>query len=383
MPIEIILMIYENLDLKSLINVVKSHPNHQNVASTVVKNELGIKLVEFKDFGYYGKYYGQHSAGSSRFLTDILTFFGHLIEIINVDYAYLYAFSIEQLNQIIDDSNLQSLKQIELKNCTENIFKSLPNAFKRAKGVRLIGTVNSDEINLKELFPEVRKLDINNLQGITPANIEHHFPHLQNMHVEGDATMDSPSFVQRIRLNPQLRILDISSFSWQGLKQISELLPNLEKLTVFYFEGEVQFDGNIHFPNLKYLYLRELPRNIARIPITCTTLEELYTNYVDLWFDVVIQNKNLRKISCGELTDGQFQRIGDELSNLTELHTYYQLSNADIVLKFVEASKNLQRIRFKRPNRRIIDEINKTLKRDWFLTQVVGDGNGLCFHRLR
>lgn len=376
LPNEIILLIYENLDLNSLINVVKSYPSHRMVAGSVVKNTLNLKMVNFDRQRFHGSC-REHAAEAFNSLTEILTIFGHIIETIRIDYTYFDSVRIEQLNRIIDESNLESLFQIELKNCTETIFKSLPNRFKSVENVCLSGIVNSDDINLNELFPEVRQLDINELSEISSANIEHHFTYLEEMHVEGGTTTDSPSFEQRIRLNPQLRSLKIASFTWHGLKQTSELLMNLEKLTVYHLKGEEQFDGTINFSNLKYFHLKELPRSVERIPITCTTLEKLKTNYVNRWFDVVIQNKNLREIICGDLTDEQFQRIGKEFPNLTKLHTSYEPSNTDhidIVLRFYEASKNLQRIRFICSNREIINAIDKSLKRNWTLTQVMGAG---------
>lgn len=69
----------------------------------------------------------------------------------------------------------------------------------------LNGILNSDDINLNELFPVVRELDIGKLRNISVANIEHHFPHLYEMYFEDDLTTDSPLFERRLRLNPQLR----------------------------------------------------------------------------------------------------------------------------------------------------------------------------------
>lgn len=310
--------------MSSLINVVKSNPMHRNVVAKVFENQ-GIKEL---NFGW------EHLFGMSvesfetklNFLLDILKVFGHLIETIKIDYFFFKAVNLERLNQVLNESNLTSLINIELGNCKEDTFKSLPEAFKRAEFVSLKGIVNSDDINLKELCPVVRSLYINELRAVSPANIEHHFPNLELVHFESELTTDSSSFIRRLQLNPQLRSLIIDTYNWQGLKRISELLPNLEKLTARYFRGEEQFGGDdIDFPNLKYFHLMHVPESVARIPIMCTTLEELYMDHVDRWFDVVAQNKNLWKIvTC--LNDEQleiFNRIAKDLPKLKHFGNKY------------------------------------------------------------
>lgn len=107
---------------------------------------------------------------------------------------------------------------------------------------------------------------------------------------------------------------------------MNEILPNLERLSVYYYRGEELFEGSdIHFENLKYFHLEQAPRFVERILINCTTLEELRTNYVSIWLDVVAQNKNLTKIiTC--LDDDEldaFELIAKDLPKLKQLINMY------------------------------------------------------------
>lgn len=103
LPTEISLLIYENLSLSALINVIKSNPMHWDVVSRVVKNKIRIKTVNFDIDRFCGVHDQIQFVAEINFLMDIFKYFGYLIEYVKIDYSYPNVTRIEQLHKVINE----------------------------------------------------------------------------------------------------------------------------------------------------------------------------------------------------------------------------------------------------------------------------------------
>lgn len=292
-------------------------------------------------------------------MLNALKVFGHLIKKLKLKLEYHY-FNEEQSTQInkhLSQYLADSLIEIELNSCDGQKLNGLTRPFKKTETVYLRnGHIKTNNINLSEIFPVVRRLSVASMLSLSPVCIEQHFHHLMEMNVEYLLDGGSTTLKRRLQLNPQLRNLTINGGNWMTLKLISETVPALERLDCRTFNGASQYQSdNIHFEHLKsfeIVLLQDIPDDLQRIPLVFDNLEEIKCyKPVDKWFEIVIQNKNLKKVTVGELTDQQFERISAELPKLEEFVSGYDTNGGsnngvDNVVRFMENGKMLRKVKF-------------------------------------
>lgn len=376
MPLELLLDIYEAFDLDDLINVAKSHPHSQIAAEIVFKKKYSIKKFTIKSKQINRAKFKPNYDIPIEFnkLLVTLKMFGHLITKLKINYNYFHEKQSELMNEYISKYVADSLVEIELKSCNDAEFKGFTRPLNNVEIVRLRhGHVKSNITNLSKIFRSVRRLDIRQMFALSPATIEHHYAELQEIKMEFMLAIDSPHLERRLRLNTQLCSLYISGCNWQALRMISEILPNLERIELTFDDKMEAQGGDIHFEKMKVFSMKlmqDLPDSMLRIPIVFGQLEEIVCiEPIGQWFDVIIQNKQLKKITVARFDNEQFQRIAEELSNLEEIHmTDYDIASSgdiDSVVRFIEMAKHLKRATFSNSNADICGTISERLPHDW------------------
>lgn len=310
-------------------------------------------------------------------MLEALKMFGNLITKLRLDYHYFHEKQCELVNEHISKYAADSLVEIELKNCNGVQLKNLTGPFKNVETVRLRhGNVRTKCINFNEIFPAVCSLDLRQMFSLSPATIEHHFPLLKQLKVEFLFAVSSPHFERRLRLNPQLTSLYVFGADWQRLKMISEVLPDLQRIELTFDDKSDWKGDDIHFEHVRVFsvrMLREFPDSMERIPINFESLEEITCiEPTSKWFDVIIRNKNLTKITAGVLNGEQIRQIAENLPNVKEFHTKYDvksMDDVDKIMRFIEVSKNLKTATFSHSNddsnKDIYDFIHGKLTHEW------------------
>lgn len=389
MPLELLLEIYEQFDLDDLTNVAKIHPQSQMAAEMIfkLKNSTGKFTIKSKQINKakFKPNYDIPVEFNKLLLT--LKMFGHLITKLKINYNYFHGKQSEMVNEHLSKYVADSLLEIELKECNDADLKGLTGSFKNIETVRLRhGRLNSNSTNLSEIFNSVRSLDVRQMFALSPATIEHHYPQLHEMKMEFMLPVDSPHLERRLQLNTQLRSLYIFGCNWQALRMISDILPDLERFE-FTFDDKMEVQGgDIHFENMKVFQMKliqDLPESMHRIPIVFGSLEEITSMEMstDQWFDVIIRNKNLKKITAGRFNDQQLHRIAEDLSNLEEFYTEYDIESSgdiDAVVRFIKSGKQLKRATFSNSNEDICGAISERLPPDWMFRR---DEENLIFVR--
>lgn len=359
LPLEILLCIFEELDLGSLASMAKTHSINWRAAEMVAK-KLYIENISFDSKFMSTKVINDNIGSPFGFtrLLDTLESFGHLMKRIKIDYFQFSDENSEQINSHLSRFTVDSLNEIELHYFNDMTSKGFIGPFKKVEIVRMrFGDLKTNDFNLAQLFPAVKMFDLTQPNVLPRAAIEHHFPHLETFNFERMLQCDSPIIERRLQLNPQLRNVHIFSANWKGLRMISAILPNLERLDFLNFNICPQFEGDdIEFINLKMFGIdavHSFPHDITRIPIVFGRLEEITCKSPDnKCFDVIIKNKNLKKIVSSHFSREQLQQMADKLLHLEELHTQYMAVHsgfdrvADEIKSFVEQRPTLWKIVF-------------------------------------
>lgn len=352
-PLELLLDIYEDLDLNQLANVAKTHPYNWAAADIVYVHKFSLQSFDVNGTTLFDGDFNDGSNHTHEFnsMLNSLEVFGHYITKIKIDYSLFNEEQSEMINQHINKYVANSLVGVEILQFDEKNLVGL-GGLPNVKTVRLArGNATSDEIDFGKIFPALRSLDILCMCRKF-ANFERHFPKLEEISMEMFLETNLTKFAQRLQLNPQLRSLQLWTYRYDNLRMINELLPNLDRLDLGSIDTFTEYDdgGDIHFKNLKFLSIDSYLDYMERSPIIVSSLEEIKCfASTESCFNIIIQNKNLKKIQSVKFDDTQLQRIGEELPNLEEIliqHTIQNNEEIDRVIRFLETSKNLKKISF-------------------------------------
>lgn len=141
---------------------------------------------------------------------------------------------------------------------------------------------------------------------------------------------------------------------------MSEWLTTLESLYLKEFiDQSIQPDKLIHFDHVKQLKFELLSEvddeyfvadysNYTKIPLAFGNLEEIeYFQPSQPWFNIIMKNRQLKKLTTGKLNDEQFVRIAEELTQLEEVTMDYNACGATgMIINFLKKCEFLKRASF-------------------------------------
>lgn len=382
-PLELLLNIYEFLEVSSLATAAMTHSYSRQAAEMVFKNQFsrnfninGMRLNHGQimiDTNYSFEFTGMLLA---------LELFGHLITKLTIDYHFLNEKQCEKINKRLSEYVANSLIEIELIHCNHNNLVGFTRALYKAEVVVFHdGHISSfvsirPNIDLSRLFPMVIRLNLQTMSFMSIESTERNFAHLEELELETSLATSSDKLSQRLRLNPQLRKLTLYGGNWITLKMLSEVLINLEHLDYHGFFCKNFRGEEVTFENMKVFEVstsQEYPEFMEFVPIRFGSLEEIRSDgNIDLWMDIILQNRKLKKITFGQFNCQQLQRIVEELPNFVEFKLQFnpEINCGDIV-RCIGMSKSLKRFTFYRSNTSFRNELSRKLS-DW--TMVEEDG---------
>lgn len=291
-------------------------------------------------------------------LLKVLNIFGHVITKLKVDYQHLNAYQCESINKYLNEYCYDSLIEIELMNTNDEALSELEGPFKRATHIRLHLNgypIEGNKIRYDKIFPAVRQFDQDGLGTRFPERFDREFPHLESLTMEMEMAQAKywPNLMKRLELNPQLQHVTFPLGNWFVLKIIRKQRSEIESVVFERFNNLPLYgddEPDIELENVKiFKFLDEdIGSRSNRIPLVFGNLKEIVCNKpVDKWFDIIIENRNLRKVQTGELTDKQLFKIVDKLPKLEEFITDHKIANfTDKIISFIEKGDNLKRVQF-------------------------------------
>lgn len=383
-PLELLLDIYEGVDLNTLANVAKTHPNNWGAAAYVFNKSFAIQTFDVNGISVFNGMWKDNSNNEHEFNTTLnaLEMFGHLMTKIKLNYYYYNKEQIKIVNRYLNEYVSNSLIEMELSGCRDG--KYMTGSFKKVEILHLyFGNVT--ELKLNEIFPAVRVLDLKSMQ--VTSKIDYQLPHMIEMHCECEFVYQDSNATElerRLRLNPQVRRLWIMSANINTLKMISEIVPQLEHLELKGVHEHLDLQGvhgdpqildkDIQFPNIKNFTIpSSVQRSIERVPIAFENLEEVsFSSEINSFFHIISHNEKLKKITSEHIYYDKWQRIAAEVRNLEEFVTGARVAvenDVNRVVSFIETCKNLKTMRFLTAPSSRCEEILGRLQPDWELVR--------------
>lgn len=280
-----------------------------------------------------------------------LKHFGHVIQQLNILYFNMEENDAKIIAEYIDKYCTKTLIHIGFASHYQSIFQYLNVPFQMVENVSFqnsISYIKNEALPMNDLFPVLRHLTLCSFESAAIDNfyIVSHLPHLE--HLTFDAKHSYSHFeeiVQLIKKNPQIQSIDLKDITPRFLGSIASLLPNLKMLALL-----ARFDNidEIHFENVtKFEATRSLmaPENIS-----FSNLDELWIkcdeNQCDKWRVFVEKYRNLRRlhVRSSSISNDQFERLTN-LPNLEDVSVFLldeHLIGIETVVKFMESHGKLK-----------------------------------------
>lgn len=362
--VECHLLIIEKLDLPELINVAATNRYFRTLSFDVFSRKYAKLSIVFRRSVLANVENFQIGPSKEVRIEDynlmfkILNNFGNLMVTLKIEYLNFGSKRISVLNHYINNRCSDSIIHLELRNYPyNNVLDVIQMPFKNAESVSFgFERITNSVMTLDEMFPKMRRLDLNNVRIVDASFIERRFNQLEDFSLSFVTSegLDQEGIKNVIKANPQIRSLQLAHSSENLLKFISENLPQLEELQLSLIKWNTNMEGDmIHFKKVKKFLVRTTKNSPRKLIFD--NLQELVLDCSDQisieWMNFVVNNRNLTKIETlyGSLNDWQLNMFGENLTNLKEA-TIICGSNVQIetISKFIKNNLKLEILKLSR-----------------------------------
>lgn len=330
-----------------------------------------------------------------QILSNAFRSFGHLmkrLKLMNENQEHSVQWKL--IGKLINEYSSKALREIEIESKSQEILQSID---KPLINVEIVTFANNDmnftskNVRIHEIFPAVRRLNLNSLTDCGLAYFNHHMPHLKHISVRNDKGLNQFNFssVSDIFIkNPQVQSISLHRADPNYLPELNKLFPKLETLSltqieVVYFTTENSLQVGFSFAH---------PFDNLVSNFHFTQLQNLEIDHTHRFHDQCVSilnvHKHLRRLSLRhyDLNDLKFQQLTQNLKNLTEitltlattqLNPAYVSSSA--IVNFLRNNEKVKKFNVINYPKNCEDSLQEQLRQEWN-TRII-DG-GLSFERI-
>lgn len=405
LPEDVFYVIFEQMDIDGLLTVFKA--NLTNTLSFVaiktfqrIYRDYSVDLMRaYPDNDIYHDCEAFHVDSSSKRIevykfeagSDLLQHFGCAMHKIEIQNQFFEVNESAVVSRFINEFARDSLTHLNLGYIKVDTFEHFRFAFDGVEDLTLV--IETEQIQnikkfLNESFPNVQRLELSLNADIDYSFIECRFNQLKHLtlNVLPFAWNRAHQFTAFMKLNPHIKTAEIERFPPDLVKQLDELLPNVETLTL-----EIYDDNNepVHFSNVRDFTLYT---NNGRFieNLSFERLESLQIQYIpelfDAWIRFFLRHNDLQRLHLNE----RFQRPNIDLleftaalPNIVEMKMEYTTHDrVKDIIKFIKSHDKLMRFccsdsRFTQDE---LDTLRNSFDNDWTIEDI-DDGVGLSFER--
>lgn len=376
LPLELLLIIYKDFQLTDLLSAAKMHPLSYAAAQMTFQSNYANKTFQIGvSSGCSGKKVLKVNSNivlcDIQATIDVLSLFGHLISKIIINYDCFDSNEVKQIHEFINRNCADTMESIEFIQCG-NEYDQLKGPFLKVEDVQFrSGTLKSVRIN--EMFPNLRRLGTGLTTFSDPEVFEKNFPHLHHFSIGPSLLGNAAVLENTIKMNQQLRSLSFNQCNITLLRMLSENAPNVDHIDI---PGTLTLSedngAEIRLDNVKTFKFGRTYRLTGKNPLVFIHLESFdYIGSLDDWFDIILQNKNLRELSLGQISDEQLSQIANELANLEGITAWIETENATHkIIDFLQTNVNLRKATLLPMDLDTSKEIITQLSPQWNVTVV-------------
>lgn len=334
------LLIFEKLDLSTLMSVAETNGHLSNLVTYSVKQRFAKKLVNINIRNVVGEI-GDHTNETdhqilieeSTIAQKVLEKFGHLIKRLRFKWGILRDFGIEEIRERINSFCSNGLVEFHevVGHRFKHTFDVYTNTFPSVEVVTLSGRytrLNSKKQKFNELFPAIQNLTFDWVDMTAAMEWAYFkYPQLKHLYIRTWSSYQKDIHNEIIadklfKKNPQIEDLDVEYATPKFLKSVADDLPHLRKLAIDRFLRGVSSIGRtdeLRFKNV-HVFKVQMGETIEPLPMAIPSnihfddnLEEFVidSHPHDLrWIEFIEKYPNLKKLRVtNHLSDAGVQRL--------------------------------------------------------------------------
>lgn len=387
--VDVLLSIFEHLDIMDVLNLVKAKP-----APTISAAFEQIFWKTYKDYPVhmsadFSRIKNIHFNNETKQIRIPLNKAVKLLRIIGSGIRDLVvSFPSANVSQCINKYAGDSLIKLKIEN-DENSFVYFKQPFEKLVELSFdysqYNETIAEQLPLNQQFPQLRRLTLKTYQRIHSDINFCRFQHLEHLKLNNDYLTDNQTELF-LRRNPQIRSLDIEILSQNVANIINRHLLNLENLTV----SKITIENNTRFEHVKYLMVISRAEKIHKL--SCPRLESLDMKYeqrvdfVQPWVKFFMNHQMLSNLtirqSSGDYINPTLFLLTMNTESLSEINV--NISDEyiwfDTISDLIEMHPKLERLNiwngYFRQN--TLDTIQQSFENDW---NIVSSERNVCLER--
>lgn len=319
----------------------------------------------------------------------ILKKFGSEISKLDIFYERIEADRAMTITKELNEYCAETITELFLSGIRQNTWPLLRKPFANVETVTFNGQLEVTEAdNLNDIFPNLRRLNLNYVLTSKSFGLNQTFPHLEHLQVKfvNLAGFQEKEATALLKSNPQLRRLSIRRATPKFLRTINELLPNLNELELLQMARRLprpMANAQIRFENVKKLSVVSGPYCMIQ-NLIFTQLEEFTLDCIPMgklsmdnaWIGYIEKLGNMKKLHfIGDVTNEQVRALNGMLPNLMEF-SIAGVSDIQIetIKSFIERHEKMTKFHFNVFYDALdIEELKRTLESYW---EIVDEQSG-------
>lgn len=384
------ILILEQLDLSSLLNIAQTNGEFFQLANDVYRHRFGDRALSIRSSDFnaelddilIAKNFNYIIVTNTEIAVKIIRIFGSIIKSVMLHCSGMKRSDVEEITKAMNDNCTDSLVRLEILDSSDLVWKSFQSPFKHVEALTLESNVQTNEVALNELFPNLSELSLKDVEIFNRSAFRQTFPHLEHLLLvifEMDGFVDA-DVIDMIQKNPQLESLSLENASMKLLKFVNEQLPKLKSFEIvtkykdssFSGEGEMIKFENVENVSLKF-YSDEVPRRII-FPKANKLEMECSSELDDTWIDYLKQSHNLSVLTVNcRISNEQIATLAKGMESLTEIHITCAMDvENQTIIKFIESNPKIKIFQLKTFSKTMANELMLNVGHKYKVTEQSG-----------
>lgn len=387
-------MIFRHFDVMALLNMARTFPEFDHIIVATFRQKYSditfeIKLSKPRSCDQNTRYEIQDwpeqvNVYDLEFFKDLLQHFGKSLTRVAIPNGGSDNLTIA--NRLLSEYCSESVKELNLHQISSSeLLQYTKPLIAVEKLTCMISSELDGNFTLNQLFPNLQQLEISLRNEMNFNYIDCVLPHLKYLKISILSILEErKDQIERfIRQNPQIRSIDLGGTRMDLLKVISEVMPDLDSLTVSHIDSQ-----NARFGNVS---------NFILYSYSFDGIEKLSFSHLNSFQAYYIFNRNeeMREffrrhshLNRLYLMQGLGARVAldvftADLTDLVEaIVENYEFSVATII-RFIETHPKLEKFRFKISVNGDMQEFYNRFGNDWHIKSFrLGRFEDFIFERI-
>lgn len=372
-------LFFENLKTSDLLNIIESDETLLEPVIWAFCHNHGQKLIKISgSFFFLGRMSSTNSFGVEESYLDIQNYeltlkvfntFGYSIHKLHVNYVGMGSLEIVEINRLIGEKCAGQLTELGATFRNNELNALLTSSiFPNVETVKLFVGRLRENIDLNQIFPQLKSLTLHSAITSAAGLIDRHFPHLIDLTIEffNRPGLTEQHFETMLQKNRQITSITVDHCSLNFLEAVHKHLPHLESLCLNNLRSNL-FDLTTNVPVIRFESVKQFTLQVllkhslspSIIPFEFgDRLEEvklIWTHFRigDQWTAFIERNTNIHKLTVDYLSGdyNDYACLTDlDIPKLKEIELQgIDLNHRDEIDHFfrnVRKWKHLERIHF-------------------------------------